>query len=62
MVEPELAPLRPGELERSCMDPSKARRELGWEAEIPFQEGLRETYHALVRAFEREAQSDRAGE
>lgn len=52
-VEPELAPLREGELERSCMDPSRARRELGWEAQIPFEQGLRDTYKALVDEFER---------
>jgi UDP-glucose 4-epimerase len=47
-VEPELAPLRAGELERSCMDPSKARGELGWSAQTPLEQGLRETYEALV--------------
>ncbi len=52
-VEPELAPLRAGELERSCMDPSRARRELGWEAQIPLEQGLRDTYEALVEEFER---------
>lgn len=54
-VEPELAPLREGELERSCMDPSRARRELGWEAQIPIEQGLLDTYRALVEEFEREA-------
>jgi UDP-glucose 4-epimerase len=52
-VEPELAPLREGELERSCMDPSLARRELGWEAQIPLEQGLRETYDALIDEFKR---------
>jgi UDP-glucose 4-epimerase len=51
-VEPELAPLRQGELERSCMDPSRARRELGWEARVPLERGLRETYEALIGEFE----------
>jgi UDP-glucose 4-epimerase len=53
-VEPELAPLREGELERSCMDPSRARRELGWEAQIPLEQGLRDTYRALIDEFEHE--------
>jgi UDP-glucose 4-epimerase len=53
-VEPELAPLREGELERSCMDPARARRELGWEAQIPMERGLLETYRALIEEFERE--------
>ena len=52
-VEPELAELRPGELERSCMDASQARRVLGWSAEIGLAEGLRSTFEALVEEFER---------
>jgi UDP-glucose 4-epimerase len=51
-IEPELAPLRKGELERSCMDPSRARRELGWQAQIPLATGLEETYRALIEEFE----------
>ncbi|MGH2852775.1 MAG: GDP-mannose 4,6-dehydratase [Solirubrobacteraceae bacterium] len=52
-IQPELAPLREGELERSCMDPSRAQRELGWEAQVTLGLGLRETYEALVDEFER---------
>jgi UDP-glucose 4-epimerase len=51
VIEPTLAPLRPRELEQSCMDPSRARRELAWEPEITLEEGLRATYHALVEEF-----------
>lgn len=51
-VEPELAPLREGELERSCMDPSRAAERLGWKAEIPLEQGVPETYRALVAEFE----------
>jgi UDP-glucose 4-epimerase len=51
-VQPILAPLRPGELERSCMDPSRAAAELGWRAQVPLERGLESTYHALVREFE----------
>jgi UDP-glucose 4-epimerase len=47
-VEPELAPLRAGELERSCLDSSRAREQLGWEAVIGLKEGLASTYHALA--------------
>ena len=50
-VEPTLAPLRAGELERSCLDPGRARSELGWSAEIPLDQGVRDTYDALVREF-----------
>jgi UDP-glucose 4-epimerase len=53
-VEPQLAALRPGELERSCMDPTRAREQLGWRARVGLPEGLRETYRALVDQFESE--------
>ncbi len=52
-VEGELAPLRDGELERSCLDPSRALREIGWEARVPLREGLRESFDALVDEFAR---------
>jgi UDP-glucose 4-epimerase len=51
-VEPELAPLREGELERSCMDPTAAKKRFGWVAEIPLEQGIPETYRALVAEFE----------
>src|SRR5262249_62190034 len=47
----ELAPLRPGELERSCLDATRARQELNWQAEVGLPEGLERTYHALVAQF-----------
>ncbi len=50
--EPELAPLREGELARSCIDSSLAAAELGWRAEIPLERGVPETYRALVAEFE----------
>lgn len=51
-LEPNLEPLRPGELERSCMDPTHAARALGWRAEVALAAGLRETHDALVEEFE----------
>lgn len=54
-IEPELAPLRRGELTRSCMDPSSAYERLGWRASIPFHDGVHSTYAALVAEFEEEA-------
>lgn len=51
-VEPELAPLRTGELERSCLDPSRARDQLGWQARVPLHDGLVATYRALIAEFE----------
>jgi UDP-glucose 4-epimerase len=56
---PELAPLREGELERSCLDPGSAGRGLGWRAEIALADGLSTTYHALVAEFE--SSGDTAG-
>ncbi len=50
-LEPELADLRPGELQHSRLDVSRAERELGWRAEVPIEEGLRRTYAALVEEF-----------
>jgi UDP-glucose 4-epimerase len=51
-LEPALAPLRPGELERSCMDPGRAHAELGWRAEIDLSTGLVDSYRQLVAEFE----------
>ncbi len=50
-IQPQLADLRPGELQDSCLDPSLAERELGWRAEVGLDEGLRMTYEALVHEF-----------
>jgi UDP-glucose 4-epimerase len=54
-VEPTLADLRPGELKRSCLDASRAQRELGWRPTVAIGDGLRRTYAALVEEFERPA-------
>ena len=51
-IEPKLAELRPGELEHSCLDISRAERELGWHPQTPIVEGLRLTYEALLGEFE----------
>jgi UDP-glucose 4-epimerase len=40
----ELAEARPGELQRSVLDPSRARTELGWEPQHSLDEGLAETW------------------
>ncbi|WP_037412190.1 NAD-dependent epimerase/dehydratase family protein [Candidatus Solirubrobacter pratensis] len=39
-LEPDFRPERPGEIRRSCLDPSLARRLLGWTARTSLQEGL----------------------
>ena len=53
VTEPELADLRPGELQHSSLDASLAEREFGWKPEVPIAEGLRQTYASLVEEFER---------
>ncbi len=40
MPEPRFAPDRPGEVRRSCLDVTRARRELGWEAQVELRDGL----------------------
>jgi UDP-glucose 4-epimerase len=50
-IEPELADLRPGELQHSRLDVSLAERELGWRAKVPIAEGLRRTHEALLQEF-----------
>ena len=46
----QLAPKRPGELQRSVLDPRKAERELGWKARVGLEEGLKETYRWAAAA------------
>jgi UDP-glucose 4-epimerase len=46
-LEPEQAPPRLGELQRSVLDVSLAQRELGWQAEVPLEEGLRRTWESI---------------
>ncbi len=45
--EPEHAPARPGEIQISALDPSRAREELGWEAKVELDEGLKRTLDSL---------------
>jgi UDP-glucose 4-epimerase len=42
--EPEFAPPRAGELQRSVLDPSLAKRELGWEPKQSLDDGLAATW------------------
>jgi UDP-glucose 4-epimerase len=51
-IEPLLADLRPGELQHSCLDISRARAELGWSPQIGIEEGLAMTYRALSGEFD----------
>ena len=45
-MEPIHGERRPGEVERICLDASKAERELGWRPEVSFREGVRRTVSA----------------
>jgi len=47
-VDAEFAPARPGELQRSFLDPGLAERELGWQPRWTFEDGLRETWKSLT--------------
>jgi UDP-glucose 4-epimerase len=53
-IEPELADLRPGELQHSRLDISLAQAELGWSPQVPIAEGLARTYDAMVEDFQRD--------
>jgi UDP-glucose 4-epimerase len=44
--DPEFADARLGEIERSCLDVSRARDELGWEAKTALSDGMRATLEA----------------
>jgi UDP-glucose 4-epimerase len=45
--EPEFAPARLGEIDRSCLNAARAREVLGWQAQTPIAEGLRLTYESV---------------
>jgi UDP-glucose 4-epimerase len=40
LPEPEFAPARLGEVQRSCLDVTRAREDLGWEPKVGLAEGL----------------------
>jgi UDP-glucose 4-epimerase len=60
-LQHQLAPARPGETSRSCLDPSAAQRLLGWRARVPLAEGLRRTLGALSTAPPGDAERSTAG-
>jgi UDP-glucose 4-epimerase len=43
----EHAPERPGEVQHIALDPSRAREELGWQAQVKLDEGLKRTLDSL---------------
>jgi UDP-glucose 4-epimerase len=50
-VLPGRAPRRAGDLRHACLDPSRARSELGFEASVPLEEGLRLTVEHFRHEF-----------
>ena len=47
-IEPEQAPLRPGELNRSALDSTLIESELGWRPRMSLAEGLRVTFESFA--------------
>ncbi len=47
-IKPELSEARKGEVERISINPSRATRELGWQAETELEEGLRVTLESFA--------------
>jgi UDP-glucose 4-epimerase len=45
--EPQHEPERAGEVQRSTLDCSRARDELGWRAQVSLEEGLERTLASL---------------
>jgi UDP-glucose 4-epimerase len=48
-LDPEPAPARLGELQRSVLDVSLAGRELGWQPKVSLEQGLRLTWESFTR-------------
>ena len=48
--EIEYAGARPGELQRSCLDPGKAGRVFGWSAQMSLADGLQVTRESVIAA------------
>jgi UDP-glucose 4-epimerase len=49
-LEPQLEPLRPGELERSAIDSSAAADAFGWKSETQLEDGIAETFRWYAAA------------
>lgn len=47
--EPRFAPARAGEVQRSALDPTRSREELGFVAEVGLEDGLRRTLRAVLQ-------------
>jgi UDP-glucose 4-epimerase len=47
LAEPQFLPERSGEVRRSCLDVTRAKRDLGWEARVSLSDGLRRILDGL---------------
>jgi UDP-glucose 4-epimerase len=47
--KPQFAPARAGEVQRSALDPTRSREELGFVAEMDLEEGLRRTLRSVMQ-------------
>jgi UDP-glucose 4-epimerase len=47
--EPQFAPARAGEVQRSALDPTRSREELGFVAETNLEDGLRRTLQSVLQ-------------
>ena len=56
---PIYAPVRTGEIYRTCLDAAKAQKELGWEARLSLQEGLLQTVSYYQTRFGQSIQLER---
>jgi UDP-glucose 4-epimerase len=55
-LRPEFAPPRPGELQRSALEVTRASRDLGWKAATPLHQGVSAVYR-----WAQAGEPDRAG-
>jgi UDP-glucose 4-epimerase len=46
-LQPDFAPARAGEIQRSCLDVSRAESDLGWEPQVQLRDGLRRVLATL---------------
>ncbi len=49
--EPRYTPVRTGEIRHICLDATKARKEMGWQARLSLEEGLRQTVSYYKDSF-----------
>ena len=50
-TEPQFGEKRLGEIDRICLDSTKARQELGWQPKVPFAEGIKSTMEFLLSSW-----------